>query len=345
RCLIQELKSHEYLIQYVPNEPGRYQLCILFNNQLIQGKTFDTDVYLSLPQISKPNTPLSSSSTSIAHIQQIIPNNIPEIGDHICLQINTENSSISSIQSQILYNGMSVPHKIERTKDLHIWHLKFRPYVPGTYRIHLAYNGLSLISSPYIIQVKDTSGKVILSGLEQTLLTNSPCVIQVHAESATNAQIRVIVLLGNRQIPSTTTIINDNLVRIHFIPQDPGIYTVHVSCANQPIEGSPFSIRVERPRAIQISGECFHRLRLNDLGLFRIHCHGQRGPIQTKIFNLSAGDRYDIGQTISFQLHDTYEQLIQFPAQILLTSFNISLATRLKITQERIRNVTLAKEN
>ncbi|CAF1609722.1 unnamed protein product [Rotaria sp. Silwood1] len=345
RCLIQELKSHEYLIQYVPNEPGRYQLCILFNNQLIQGKTFDTDVYLSLPQISKPNTPLSSSSTSIAHIQQIIPNNIPEIGDHICLQINTENSSISSIQSQILYNGMSVPHKIERTKDLHIWHLKFRPYVPGTYRIHLAYNGLSLISSPYIIQVKDTSGKVILSGLEQTLLTNSPCVIQVHAESATNAQIRVIVLLGNRQIPSTTTIINDNLVRIHFVPQEPGIYTVHVSCANQPIEGSPFSIRVERPRAIQISGECFHRLRLNDLGLFRIHCHGQRGPIQTKIFNLSAGDRYDIGQTISFQLHDTYEQLIQFPAQILLTSFNISLATRLKITQERIRNVTLAKEN
>ncbi|CAF4953567.1 unnamed protein product, partial [Rotaria sp. Silwood1] len=47
RCLIQELKSHEYLIQYIPNEPGRYQLCILFNNQLIQGKTFDTDVYLS----------------------------------------------------------------------------------------------------------------------------------------------------------------------------------------------------------------------------------------------------------------------------------------------------------
>ncbi|CAF3716192.1 unnamed protein product [Rotaria sordida] len=340
RCHVQEIKSNEYLIQYIPIEPGRFQLRILFNNQLVQGKTFDTDVYLSLPQTSKTNT-----LSSITHIQQIIPNNIPEIGDHICLQINTENPSISSIQSQILYNGLSVPHKIERTIDLNIWHLKFRPYVPGSYKINLIHNGLSLITSPYIIQVKDTSGKVVLSGLEQTLLTNSPCVIQVHAESASNAQIRVIVLLGNRQIPSTTTIINDNLVRIHFIPQEPGIYTIHVSCANQPIEGSPFSIRVERPRSIQISGECFHRLRLNDLGLFRIHCHGQRGLIQAKIFNLSAGERYDIGQTISFQLQDTYEQLIQFPAQILLTSFNILLATRLKLTQERIRNVALNKEN
>lgn len=49
--------------------------------------------------------------------------------------------------------------------------------------------------------------------------------------------------------------------------------------------GSPFSIRVERPRVIQISGECFPRLRLNDLGLFRIHCYGQRGSIQAKIFS------------------------------------------------------------
>ncbi|CAF4492417.1 unnamed protein product [Rotaria sp. Silwood2] len=83
RCHIQELKLHEYFIQYVPIEPGRYQLRVLFNNQLVQGKTLDTDVYLSLPQTSKTNT-----SSSIAHIQQIIPNNIPEIGDHICLQNN-----------------------------------------------------------------------------------------------------------------------------------------------------------------------------------------------------------------------------------------------------------------
>jgi len=116
---------------------------------------------------------------------------------------------------------------------------------------------------------------------------------------------------------------------------------------------------------IQISGECFPRLHLNDLGLFRVHCHGQRGPIQAKCFSklnslvsmiiiiifcfvfkdLSAGDRADFGQTISFQLHDTYEQLIQFPLPILLNSLNILLAARLRLTQDRIRNVTLGKEN
>ncbi len=61
--------------------------------------------------------------------------------------------------------------------------------------------------------------------------------------------------------------------------------------------------------------------------------------------DLSAGDRYDIGQTISFQLHDAYEQLIHFPAQIFLNSLNLLLASRLRLTQDRIRNVTLGKEN
>jgi hypothetical protein len=74
RCHIQEIKQHEYFIQYIPTEPGRYQLRILFNNQLVQGKTFDTDVYHSLPQIST------------VRIQQILPNHTPAIGDDICLQ-------------------------------------------------------------------------------------------------------------------------------------------------------------------------------------------------------------------------------------------------------------------
>ena len=37
---------------------------------------------------------------------------------------------------------------------------------------------LIILGTPYIIQVKDTNEKVLLSGLEQTLFTNSPCVIQ-----------------------------------------------------------------------------------------------------------------------------------------------------------------------
>jgi hypothetical protein len=76
RCHIQEINSHEYRIQYIPTEPGRYQLRILFNNQLVQGKTFDTDVYFSLPQ----------NSSSMVRIQQISPNTMSQIGDDICLQ-------------------------------------------------------------------------------------------------------------------------------------------------------------------------------------------------------------------------------------------------------------------
>lgn len=51
------------------------------------------------------------------------------------------------------------------------------------------------------------------------------------------------------------------------------------------ILGSPFPVQVTRGQNIQVSGQCFHRLRLHDLGIFRIHCHGQRGQIDAKIFS------------------------------------------------------------
>ncbi len=80
RCHVHELNDVEYLIEYIPNEPGRYQLRILFNNQIVQGKTIDTDVYSLLP-IPFP------SSTGV-HIQKIQPDDTPKIGDEIILQSN-----------------------------------------------------------------------------------------------------------------------------------------------------------------------------------------------------------------------------------------------------------------
>ena len=94
--------------------------------------------------------------------------------------------------------------------------------------------------------------------------------------------------------------INNNLIQINFTPQESGFYFINVLNGDQPIEGisriyvnikfnlkyslgSPFTVRVERPQVVQISGKCFHQLRLNDLGIFRIHCNGQRGPMKAKI--------------------------------------------------------------
>jgi len=79
-------------------------------------------------------------------------------------------------------------------------------------------------------------------------------------------------------------IINDNLIRINFIPQEPGFYFVNIYNNNQSIEGSPFLIHIKRPQVVEISGKCLDHLRLNDLGIFRIHCHGQQGLIKAKIF-------------------------------------------------------------
>lgn len=85
RCHVHELNPQEYLIQYIPSEPGRYQLRLLFNNHLIQGKTIDTDVYSLLPP---PLPPSTLSSFPLVNIKKISPNDIPKVGDDICLESN-----------------------------------------------------------------------------------------------------------------------------------------------------------------------------------------------------------------------------------------------------------------
>lgn len=61
--------------------------------------------------------------------------------------------------------------------------------------------------------------------------------------------------------------------------------------------------------------------------------------------DLSAADRLDVGQKISFQLQDTYEQLLQYSPQVLLPAMSGLLMSRLRISPERIRHLTLGKEH
>lgn len=79
RCHVQELNKQEYIVQYIPNEPGRYELRIYFNNQILQGKHFSIDVYSLLPSLTKSSYPMID-------IQKLSPNYSPQIGDEICLQ-------------------------------------------------------------------------------------------------------------------------------------------------------------------------------------------------------------------------------------------------------------------
>jgi len=79
-------------------------------------------------------------------------------------------------------------------------------------------------------------------------------------------------------------LINPNLLRISFLPKQPGFYFVNVYDGEQPVDGSPFVVRIKRRHTVEISGKCLNYLRINDLGVFRVHCHGQQGDVKANIF-------------------------------------------------------------
>ena len=78
RCQLQEVSSHVYRVSFMPTDVGLYQLRVLFNNQLVQGKPIEIIVH----------PPEKSSVSQLVRIQQMHPNRSAEIGDEICLQSN-----------------------------------------------------------------------------------------------------------------------------------------------------------------------------------------------------------------------------------------------------------------
>lgn len=80
-CFIQESGPSEYTISYIPLEPGHYKLRLLFNGELIQNKTFDTDVQSVQAAARSPTTP-------IVRVQKLHPTGTPELGNDICLKSN-----------------------------------------------------------------------------------------------------------------------------------------------------------------------------------------------------------------------------------------------------------------
>lgn len=89
RCTVQELAPDEFLVQYTPLEPGQYQLRVLFNNKLVQGKSLITDVQplANNPSVRSVN---HSPPPMLVLIHQLHPSGTPEIGDDICLQSNDD---------------------------------------------------------------------------------------------------------------------------------------------------------------------------------------------------------------------------------------------------------------
>lgn len=95
----------------------------------------------------------------------------------------------SSIDGQVTCEGVSIPCQIHKTDNKRLWHLKFRPFTMGIYKIHLLHLGSSImrkyshqsqipsslliLDTPYLIQVRDIDGKNYLSSI-----VNSPCMIQ-----------------------------------------------------------------------------------------------------------------------------------------------------------------------
>ena len=56
----------------------------------------------------------------------------------------------------------------------------------------------------------------------------------------------------NNYVPSTLERESDGLFHVRFVPAKAGKYTVDVSCAGEPVENSPFVMKIAEPENVQV---------------------------------------------------------------------------------------------
>lgn len=152
----------------------------------------------------------------------------------------------------------NVPSSFDKGDD-GLYHVKFVPYQPGTYKVHVNSDGVPVASSPFLIRVGDP-GKVEVAHVRSE---------ELHAERVIKNEVDLAVEIpygtnGDEitarvtspdleNVPCYVSKESNNRYHVKFTPHMPGPYKVDVRYGRDPVQGSPFTVNVtDQTHGVQV---------------------------------------------------------------------------------------------
>ncbi|RMX60911.1 hypothetical protein pdam_00003464 [Pocillopora damicornis] len=143
----------------------------------------------------------------------------------------------------------NVPASFDKGDD-GLYHVKFVPYKPGTYKVHVKSNGTPVASSPFLIKVGDP-GKVQVAHVRSEELFAERVIkneVDLAVESSydmTDEDFSARVTgPDGENVPCHVNKGPDNRHHVRFTPHKAGPYKVDVRYRGEPVQGSPFTVNV-----------------------------------------------------------------------------------------------------
>lgn len=167
--------------------------------------------------------------------------------------IEEQNLSVTIIDP----NGNTVPHKL--TMSDNVFRILFTPHYIGCHKIHIMYENIPLIGSPFAVNVISfcdpskvkATGHGLVSGIVGEL-----CKFDIETRHAGLGGL-TLAIEGPSETKLKCVDNKNGSCSVEYIPNEPGDYEISVIFANKHIPNSPFKVSVTypvRPDKVKVFG-------------------------------------------------------------------------------------------
>ncbi|XP_006010193.1 filamin-A isoform X2 [Latimeria chalumnae] len=239
-------------VNYLPTEPGDYNINILFAEKHIPGSPFKADI--------KPCFDPSKVKCSGPGLERAT------VGQAGKFNVDCSNAGSAELTIEIISdNGMEAEVHIQDNGD-GTYTITYIPLYPGVYTITIKYGGQMVPNFPSKLQVEpaiDASGvKVYGPGVEgKGVFREATTEFSVDARALTKAGgPHIKSRVSNPSGSLTDSYIQDNgdgTYKVEYTPYEEGVHSVDVSYDGTPVPNSPFRVPVTEgcdPSRVRVFG-------------------------------------------------------------------------------------------
>lgn len=187
------------------------------------------------------------------------------LGQDMSFNVDTSRAGRGDVTCEIFYKQRSIDARIEALGN-NLYKVTFTPVGPGTYTVHVFFNGIEVRGSPFTIEIYDDT-KVSVGGEGLKLVpVGKPAHFAIRMKGASAQDLQVRVTGPNRQelpvrvLPasdsgfggSTDGEVGGDSYKAQYTPLVVGEHDIDIQFFDKSIRGSPFKCYAYDAGAIKV---------------------------------------------------------------------------------------------
>ena len=270
-----------YSGDYMPEEPGTYEVQITFGDEPITEFPYRVNVGNPTAVKFKPTEVEEEVMAEWADGVESAPDMLPlfaTVGQPCTLDVDTGNAGPGKLDAKFKPIPGSTESEGEIPVDVDIvetdpdqYQLQFTPLTPTDMDLQILFNGCPISEPQRVIVSNPAACRAYGPGLESGLVANHATHFTVETKNAGPGKLACTIHDPEQEeVPFEVEAVGDSEYKITYTPPAAGNFSVSVTYAKGPIQDSPFVFNVCDPTAVRAYGPGLEAATVNEEAEFTV---------------------------------------------------------------------------